>query len=173
MKSSDEIEYLVVGKFRRTHGVRGDLLFTIITDFPDRLKPGTTLLVGDEKKPIKISSRKPHNDGIIFGIKGISTPEEAVGFVTQYVYVPAEDRPELPEGEYYHHQIIGMEVFDHTGKDLGQVVNILVTGANDVYVTKTPAGKELLIPAVKHVLKVINLKDKTIVVDLPEGLLDV
>jgi 16S rRNA processing protein RimM len=172
MSEAEEKDFLAVGKFRRTHGIRGDLLFTVITDFPERLKPGTTVFVGDQKKPLKISSLKPHNDGIIFGFKGITNPEEAIAYVTEYVYVPLEDRPALPEGEYYHHQIVGLKVVDVNGKDLGIVSEILITGANDVYVTKTDQGKEILIPAVKQVLKEINLEEKTMIVELPEGLIE-
>ena len=173
MSSMEEsTAYLVVGKFRRTHGIHGDLLFTVITDFPDRIKPGTVILIGDNKTEYKISRRKPHNDGILLGFKEITNPEEATKLVGQNVFVHANDRPALPEGEYYHHQIIGLKVFDVSGKELGTIEEILVTGANDVYVVKTAESKEILVPAIKQVLKQVNLSEGKMVVELPDGLLD-
>lgn len=163
-------DFLAVGRFRRAHGVRGDLLFTIITDFPERLKPGTVIYVGDEKQEFKISRTKPHNDGIIFGFRNIKTPEEAKTFVGQYVFVSSADRPQLPEGEYYHHQIIGLTVIDEKHGELGKVSDILETGANDVYVIKTPENKEILFPALNSVILNIDLASGSIQVRLPEGL---
>lgn len=169
---ADKSEFLVVGKFRRTHGIHGDILFTVITDFPERLKPGSTLYVGNAKLPLKISRRKPHNDGIIFGFKEIPNPEAAAKYVTETIYVRTDDRPTLPEGEYYHHQIIGLMAMTVAGEEIGRIEEILVTGANDVYIAKAADGKEILIPATQQVLREVNLADGKLVVDLPEGLLD-
>jgi len=94
----------------------------------------------------------------------------AVGGKT--AFVSAEDRPPLPEGEYYHHQIIGLNVFDETGTSLGVVSEILETGANDVYVVAAAGGREILIPALKDVLLEINLEQKRMKVHLLPGLLD-
>lgn len=163
-------EYLAVGRFRRAHGVRGDLLFTVITDFPERLNPGTVIYVGDEKQEFKISRTKPHNDGIIFGFKNIKTPEEAKAFVGKYVFVSSKDRPELPEGEFYHHQIIGLSVVDEKHGELGMISDILETGANDVYVIKTPENKEILFPALSSVILKVDLSNERIEVRLPDGL---
>jgi len=164
-------DFLVVGQFRRAHGVRGDLIFSIITDFPERLKPGTKIFIGDSKQELVISRLKPHNSGMIFGFKGINNPEEASQFVNKIVFVKLSDRPSLPEGEYYHHQIIGLNVIDEDLLALGVVSEILVTGANDVYVTKTADDREILIPALKEVIKKVDLEKKTITVRLPDGLI--
>ena len=162
--------YLAVGLLRRPHGVRGDILFTILTDFPERLRPGTQVYIGDEKQPVKITRRRPHNDGILFGFEGISTPEQAAKHTGKTVFVRADDRPPLPEGEYYHHQIIGLEAFDETGAYLGMVSEILETGANDVYVIQTPDGGELLLPALQEVVLHVDLEQKRIKVHLLPGL---
>jgi len=59
--------YLAVGLLRKPHGLRGDVLLQVYTDFPERILPGTTLLLGDSHRPIKITRRRPHNDGLILG----------------------------------------------------------------------------------------------------------
>jgi len=175
--TAGEPVYLAVGLLRRPHGLRGDILFTVTTDFPERLSPGTLVYFGDDKRQVKITRRRPHNDGIIFGFEGIATPEQAAKYTGKTVFVPAEGRPPLPEGEYYHHQIIGLDVFDEAGKHLGVVSEILETGANDVYVVKTPVsrqpfGREILIPALEQVVLEIDLERKMIRVHLLPGLVE-
>jgi len=72
--------YLAVGLLRKPHGLRGDLLLEIYTDFPERIRPGTTILVGDTYQPLKITRRRPHNDGLILGFEGIDTPKKPGSF---------------------------------------------------------------------------------------------
>jgi len=164
--------YLAVGMLRKPHGLRGDLLFEIYTDFPERLRPGTVLFVGDKHQPLKITRRRPHNDGLILGFEGISTPETAGEYRATVAYVPAAGRPVLPEGEYYHHEVIGLAVVDETGKLLGELTEIIITGANDVYVVKSPEGGEILLPALKEVILAVDLAAKTMRVHLLPGLVD-
>jgi 16S rRNA processing protein RimM len=170
--SIGEPVYLAVGVLRRPHGIRGDLLLAVMTDFPERLKPGTYIYVGDKKQPLKITRRRPHNDGILLGFEGIATAEATAKYRAQTVYVKADDRPALPEGEYYHHQIIGLNVVDESGTDLGVVTEIIETGANDVYVISGAEGREILLPALKEVLLDVNLDTKTMRVHLLPGLVD-
>lgn len=172
--NGEPVVYLVVGSLRRSHGVRGDLLLDVLTDFPERLKPGTIIYLGDQKKPFKITRRRPHNEGLILGLAGITSAEQAAIYRTQLVYVPASDRPQLPEGEYYHHQILGLSVLDERGRNLGKVTEIITTGANDVYVVTSgdSPAREVLIPALKQVLEEINLESGILRVRLLPGLVD-
>jgi 16S rRNA processing protein RimM len=172
--SGEPVIYLEVGILRRSHGIRGDLLLDVTTSFPERLKPGTNIYLGDTKRPLKITRRRPHNDGLILGFEGVQNPEQAAKFCNQIVFVPMKDRPPLPEGEYYHHQILGMKVIDESDTDLGVITEIIETGSNDVYVVKSdgPLSREVLIPALKQVLLDVNLETKTMKVHLLPGLLD-
>lgn len=166
--------YLAVGILRRSHGIRGDILLNLLTDFPERLKPGTKIYVGEKKQPLKITRRRPHNDGVLLGFEGITTSEQTARYRAETAYVLAEDRPALPEGEYYHHQILGLTVVDEAGATLGVLTEIIETGANDVYVVQNDAipVREILIPAIKEVLLEVNLEAKTMRVHLLPGLLD-
>jgi 16S rRNA processing protein RimM len=164
--------YLAVGLLRKPHGLNGDLLMEIYTDFPDRIRPGTTIFVGDKYQPLKITRRRPHNDGLILGFEGITTPEAAGRYRATVAYVPTADRPALPEGEYYHHEIIGLTVLDESGKELGQLTEIIVTGANDVYVIKRAQGSDILLPALKEVILEVDLSAKIMRVHLLPGLVD-
>ncbi len=168
----EPVVYLAVGTLRRSHGIRGDLLLDVLTDFPERLRPGSYLYVGDKKQKIKISRRRPHNDGLLMGFEGVANTEQAAKYRAQTVYVLAEDRPSLPEGEYYHHQIIGLNVLDETGVKLGVITEIIETGANDVYVVRNDDEREILLPALKQVLLDVNLETKIMRVHLLPGLVD-
>jgi len=166
-----EPEYLVVGFLRRPHGVKGEILMDVHTDFPERLKTGLTVFVGNEYQPMVLASRRPHAAGLLVRFHGIKTPEEAGLYRNTWVYVPAANRPELPEGEYYHHQLLGLNVITDEGVDLGVLVDILETGANDVYVVREADGKETLLPAIPSVILDIRIADRQIRVHLLDGLI--
>lgn len=172
--AGEPVVFLAVGTLRRSHGIRGDIVLDVLTDFPERLEPGTLIYVGDKKQPLKITRRRPHNEGLILGFEGISNSEQAAKYSAKTIYVPAENRPPLPEGEYYHHQILGLKVVDENGVDLGVLTEIIETGANDVYVVtkEDRVVRDVLIPALKHVLLDVNLETRIMRVHLLPGLLD-
>src|SRR5512133_3501490 len=85
--------YLVVGFLRRAHGLHGELIMDLHTDFPERLRGGRKLFIGDELKPVILSSVRPHAKGMLVKLKGVETPEEAGRFRNQWVYVRAADVP--------------------------------------------------------------------------------
>jgi 16S rRNA processing protein RimM len=121
---------------------------------------------------LKISRRRPHNNGLILGFEGIDTPEEAGKLRATLAYVETAGRPALPEGEYYHHQIIGLDVVDETGRELGRLTEIIETGANDVYVVHPAQGSDILLPALKEVILGVDLENKRMRVHLLPGLID-
>lgn len=165
-----EPEYLVVGFLRRPHGVKGEILMDVHTDFPERLKTGLTVFVGDDYQPMVIASRRLHGAGMLVRFRGIKTPEDAGIYRNTRVYVPTADRPELPEGEYYHHQLIGMRVVTDEGRDLGMLADVLETGANDVYVVRDVDGNEILLPAIPPVILDIDPAGRQMRVHLLDGL---
>ena len=171
--SSDtgEPEFLVVGKLRRPHGVRGEMQMDVLTDFPERLKPGVTVYLGDEHQPHVMRSVRGHDRALLVAFDGFQTPESAGELRNTLVYVQLIDRPALPEGEYYHHQLLDLPVFREEGEYLGVLAEILVTGANDVYVVETENGSEILLPAIEEVIREVDLERKQIRVHLLPGLL--
>ena len=106
---------------------------------------------------------------MIIRFDGIDNPEDA-GFLTnQIIYNRADQLPDLDDGVYYQYQLVGMNVVDDNGKELGKVIEIIETGANDVYVILNEQnGREILIPAIKSVIKKIDLKSNLMVVKLQE-----
>jgi 16S rRNA processing protein RimM len=169
--SPGEPVFLAVGKLHRPHGIHGEIIMEILTDFPERLKTGITLYVGKEHQPLRLRSRRWHNQNLLVTFEGYSDPETVSILVNQLVQVRAADSPPLPEGEYYHHQLLGLQVVDENGIQLGRLKQILETGANDVYIVQTEQGKEILLPAIDSVLRAIDLAQGQIVVHLLPGLL--
>ncbi len=164
--------YLVVGRLRRPHGVRGEILMEVLTDFPERLKRGKQVFIGDDRLPHTIAARRRHNDGLLLTFEGFTDRDQAAKLRNQDVFVLADSLPELPEGEYYHHQLIGLNVVADTGQLLGTLVEIIETGANDVYAVRDENGRELLLPAIPPVVLDVDLDSATMRVHLLEGLLD-
>jgi 16S rRNA processing protein RimM len=162
--------YLAVGQLRRPHGVRGEILMTVLTDFPERIKPKKRLFVGDQYEPLVVSSLRDHADGMLISFHGFDTPEAVGRFRNQYVFVAAADVPPLPDGEYYHHQLIGLQVLSESDEHLGTLTEILETGANDVYVVTDDTGKEILLPAIPAVILDIDVERGQMRVHLLPGL---
>lgn len=171
--SNGEPVYLAVGYLRRAHGVRGEILLDILTDFPERLQPKEQLFVGDQHLPMTLATRRGHAKGLLVSFEGIQDRDEVGHFRNKYVYVLAEDRPSLPEGEYYHHELLGLQVVnEETGETMGELVDIIKTGANDVYVVKSDSGSEILLPAIPDVIRDIDPDRRQMNIRLLPGLID-
>ena len=162
--------YLAVGFLRRAHGLRGEMIMDLHTDFPERFEAGRKLFVGEERKPMTLSTSRPHAKGMLVKLKGVETPEDAGQLRNQWVYVKSTDVPSLPEGKLYQHELFGFEVVDEGGKVLGELVEIIETGANDVYVVRNESGKEILLPAIPSVVMETDSSRRLMRVHLLEGL---
>lgn len=162
--------YLVVGFLRRAHGVRGEMIMDLHTDFPERFQSGRELVIGEDRRPMTLSSVRPHAKGMLVKFNGVETPEAAGQFRNQWVYVKATDVPDLPEGKLYQHELFGFHVIDENGDSLGELVEILETGANNVYVVRDDKGKELLLPAIPSVILELDEERRVMRVHLLEGL---
>ena len=170
--AAGEPAFLAVGKVRRPHGVSGDVLVEVFTDFPERLQTKATVYAGENHIPLVISRQRYHNDGTLLAFDGFYTPEQVGRFRNQILYIKSGEAIELPEGEFYFHELLGLSVTDETGEHLGEVTEIVETGANDVYVVTNAAGRELLLPAIAEVILDVNLVLKSMKVHLLPGLLD-
>jgi 16S rRNA processing protein RimM len=168
--TAGEPAFLVVGKVRRPHGVHGEVVAEIFTDFPERLRPKSAIYLGEKHVKLIIASQRPHNEGLLLGFKGITTPEKAGRYRNQILSIAESEASELPKGEFYFHDLLDMEVVDEAGNLLGTLTEILETGANDVYVVTDSAGRELLLPAISEVVLDVDLDTKTMKVRLLPGL---
>lgn len=162
--------YLVVGFVRRAHGVQGEMIMDLHTDFPERFRTGRRLFVGEARKPMTLASARSHAKGMLIKFKGIETPEDTAQFRNQWVYVKTSEVPALPAGQIYQHELFGFKVVDENDQSLGELVEIIETGANDVYVVKDEAGKEILLPAIPSVILDLDPARRFMRVHVLEGL---
>jgi 16S rRNA processing protein RimM len=169
--SPGEPVFLAVGKLGRPHGVRGEIFLHLLTDFPERLYAGVKVFLGPGYEPIEIIAQRIHKNALLLTLAGYDTPETVGTLTNQYLFVRADDRPPLPEGEYYHHQLIGLQVVDEQDQVLGSISEILETGANDVYVVLPSQGAEILLPAIQDVILDVDLPNQQIRVRLIPGIL--
>ena len=163
--------FLLIGKLGKTHGVHGEIDLHVYTDFPERLKQGKKVFLGEEKTPIVLETLRPKNKLMLISFEGIHTPEEARLLTNQEVFIKTIDVPPLPEGVFYHHELIGLRVYENENF-LGVLTEILVTGANDVFIVKNDESEELLLPDISDVILEIDLDEGRMSVSVPDGLRD-
>jgi 16S rRNA processing protein RimM len=166
-----EPEFLLIGKLRKPHGLRGEIRMEVWTEFPERLKGGRTVYVGSDYVPIKVRSVRSHDRFLLIAFHGINTPELAGTIRNKWVYVRADQVPSLSEGEYYHHQIVGLQVVSNEGQLLGVVASILETGTNDVLLIRPEKGQDILLPYIDEVILEVDLQGGLIKVHPLPGLL--
>ncbi|MEI5906151.1 ribosome maturation factor RimM [Bacillus spongiae] len=161
-----------VGKVVNTHGVRGEVRVISSTDFPEeRYAVGSTLYLfqGNESLPLTVQSYRRHKNFDLLLFEGYDNINEVERFKGATLKVAADQLGELEEGAYYFHEIIGCTVTATTGEELGKVKEILVPGANDVWVVKGKKG-EILIPYIDDIVDMIDVKNKHIIIKPMEGL---
>jgi len=169
---SGEPIYLAIGFLRRPHGVTGEIIMDLHTDFPERIKAGRKVYIGEKYAEMTIETVRQHAKGLLIRVQGYDTPETAGRFRNQWVYVESKEVPPLPEGQYYKYELVDLEVVDDEGNKLGTLVEVLETGANDVYVIRNESGKEILLPAIPSVILDIDMDAGQMKVHLIEGLID-
>lgn len=165
-----ESVYLAIGFLRRPHGISGEIIMDLHTDFPERIKPGRKVYVGENYDTLTIDTVRSHGNGMLVRLRGVDTPEGAGRFRNQWMYVKSTEVPALPEGQIYKHQLVGITVTADTGETLGVLNEIIETGANDVYVVKMESGGEILLPAIPDVILETDMNDRVMKVHLIDGL---
>ncbi len=149
--------------------MEGALRVRSYSDNPARFQPGQTVTVNDDARTI--AAWRPLPDGYaLLNLDGITGAAAARQLTGKWLYAPTDGAAQLPPGEYYHYQLVGLNVVTDAGENLGQVREILATGSNDVYVVESADGAELLLPAVQQVVKDIDLAAGRILVHLIDGL---
>ena len=167
---------LKVGKIVNTHSLKGEIKVISSTDFEEeRFKKGSKLLITRGNQLIRevvVQSYRNHKNFLLVKFEGINSVEEAEKLKNLQIKIDSDEVGELEENEFYFHQIIGCEVFDENDKNLGEIIDILTPGANDVWVIKGENGKEILIPYIEDVVKKIDITSKKVNIEVMEGLID-
>lgn len=171
-------QYLILGQILRPHGIRGELKMRVATDYPERLLDGNlTIFLGtssnqtDDLQPYQLRSARFHKDNLLLTVSDIETRNDAEQLRGQTVFIDIEHAIPLDNDELYLYQLIGLSVETEANEPLGQVHDVIETGANDVYVIRGERFGELLIPIHDETLINIDIEQGIITVKLPDGLL--
>ncbi|MEF2965252.1 ribosome maturation factor RimM [Paenibacillus sp. M1] len=168
--------FLSVGKIVNTHGIRGEVKILPHTDFPEvRFAAKAKLLIVHPEQggkfEVTVAVARPYKQMYIVKFQEFGDINEVEKYKGYDLKVPKEDTVELPENEYYFHEIIGCRVVDDEGNEIGVIEEILRPGANDVWVVKLPSRKELLLPVIDDVVLDVDVESKLVKIHLMEGLL--
>ncbi|MBZ2127872.1 Ribosome maturation factor RimM [Streptococcus gordonii] len=170
------MNYFNVGKIVNTQGLQGEMRVLSVTDFAEeRFKKGNRLALFDKKDQfvmdVEIASHRKVKNFDIIKFKGMYHINDIEKFRDFSLKVAEEDLSDLEDGEFYYHEIIGLEVYENDVL-LGTIKEILQPGANDVWVVKRKGKRDLLLPYIPPVVLGIDIEQGRVDVEIPEGLDD-
>ena len=157
---------ITIGRIGAPHGIRGEVRVIPLTDFTDRFERLKEVMAGDEV--LSVESVKYHKQFVLLRFREYPNREDVMRLNGRLLTVSRSEAMPLEEGEYYTFDIVGLAVETPDGRPLGKVEQVLRTGSNDVYVVRGAEGHEILIPALKRVVREINIEEGRMVAELPE-----
>ncbi|ABX09660.1 ribosome maturation factor RimM [Prochlorococcus marinus] len=169
--------WLTIGKLVGAQGLRGEVKVNPSSDFPERfINPGERWLQKNTEEPSRIELKSgrqlPGKSIYIVSFIGITDRNKAESIVGNKLLVPSDQKPKLKEGEFHLVDLLGLKAkFTQDGSDVGEVIDLTSAG-NDLLVIKLVEGKTVLIPFVKEIVPVINLKQGWLLIKPPPGLLE-
>lgn len=173
MPEQNVTEWATIGVIVAPFGVHGEMKVRLLTDIPDRFAELDAVHIGPEHTRYPIKSVRPYKgEMVVLKLDGIDDANTVETLRNLDLQIPDSKLATLPPDSYYQHDILGLHVITMDGQNLGHITDIIVTGSNDVYSIKAPDGKQVLIPAIKDVIKQIDLLRRTMYIDPLPGLLD-
>lgn len=166
----------VIGKVLSPHGTGGQVKVFPYSDNPDRLNllAKVELLLESERRVFEVERASIYGRFWLLKFKGIDSRNDAAGIRDSLILIPKKERMLLPEGSFYSDQLIGLQIYDLDGNLLGYITEMVTTEGHDLFlmVRHNRENERKLIPAVKKFVRQVDLKKGVMIVDLPEGLLD-
>jgi|SRR5262245_18648055 len=160
---------VAVGRITRAHGVRGEVAVLVISEVPGRFSNGATVWTEDGRA-LTVSAARSHGDRLLVHFEGVVGREQADALRGRLLVVPESASPELPDGSWWDHQIVGCEVETDAGRTLGTVRDVIHTAANDVWSVMDAAEIETLIPVIQDAIVQVDVAARRIVVREIPGL---
>jgi 16S rRNA processing protein RimM len=165
-------DVVLIARIIGVHGIKGNCKIRSYAESLTVFQPDSIVFVvtsTGQQKPYEISWVKPHARAALVSFKRVDTRVQAEALIGSDIFIEKRRLPEPEEGSYFWFDLIGLDVFGVDQKYLGRLESIIQTGSNDVYVVKNE-DTEILIPALEAVVQKIDLKNRRMQVDLPEGL---
>ncbi len=167
------VEYFEIGHISNTHGLKGEMKVRPFTEDKKRYEELKKILINikDEYKEYEIESVRYQKDIVLLKLKGVDDIDAAERLKNHYISIAREDAKNLQNNEYFIADLIGSEIFEN-GELIGILDDVFTAGASDVYVIKRKGKKDLLLPALKSIIKNVDVENKRIDVEIPRGLED-
>ncbi|HCA79144.1 MAG TPA: 16S rRNA processing protein RimM [Bacteroidetes bacterium] len=165
---------IAVGKISKSIGLKGEVRVTLLTDSPGRFRTLKSVWIGSEEGTamrFKIQSVRVSPAAVVMQVEKVQTRTAADALRGQFVFVADKDQVKPKKGSYFIHEIVGMMVVDEAGAEIGTVEEVMQLPAHDVWVV-TSGEMEFLIPAIKEVIRSVDIGRKTVVIRPMEGMLD-
>ena len=159
---------VVVGRITRPHGLKGELSVLVLSEVDGRFAEGALVYLEDGRA-LTVESARRHRSGLLVKFREVGDRTAAERLARTVLVVPESASPELPDGSWWDHQLVGCEVVTESGRSLGTVREVIHTAANDVW-SAVSGDRETLIPALKDVVVSVDTADKRIVVREVPGL---
>ncbi len=180
MGKTDAPKHLVVGHLNKAHGTKGEVFIWPLTSHPEStFAPGVVLYLGDSEGVLspdlatrRIETSRPYRRGFLVGFEGVYDRSGSEALCGRYVLRDIDDVPELEEGEVFYHDLLGMEVVTVDGESVGEVTEVYELRPADLLEIQGPE-KSILIPYISQMVQSVSVEENRIVLDPPEGLLDV
>lgn len=168
-------DLLQVGVITSTHGVRGEVKVYPTTDDPARFKKLKKVILdtGKENLELEVAGVKFFKNMVILKFKEFDNINDVEKYRQKSLYVTRENAVKLKKNEYFIADLIGLKVWTDEEEELGELTDVIQTGANDVYVVCMADGEEVLIPAIKDCVKDVDVEGGKMVVHILPGLLDI
>jgi 16S rRNA processing protein RimM len=170
--------FLLVGRIRKPHGIRGELFVWLETDRPEAVfRPGRTLWLGDDAGPagastITVERSRPFKEGYLFKPREFGTRDDALEALRgRSLFIRRSETVPLAEDEVFYHELIGLRVVV-AGEAIGSVREVYETGGADLLAVQREGKPELLIPFVREVLTRIDVAEGVLEIEPPPGLLE-
>lgn len=171
----EELELVAVAKAVKVRGTKGEVAAELLTDFPERfdaLEKVIAVCEGKDRKWLRLSNHWFHKNRVVLSFEGFDSVEKATELIGCEFAVPEDECVKLPEGYFYDWELAGCSVETVKGELLGTVSEIARTGGVELLVVDDSKGHDYLIPLAEAICVEIDIKDKRIKVDAPEGLLE-
>jgi len=163
-------KYIRIGKIVNTHGIRGDIKVLPLTDDPSRFEELKVIYIDNENTEVEIQKVWYSKGFVMLKLKEFNNINDVIKFKNSYILIDEKNAVKLPNDTFFISQVIGLSVFCTDGNKLGEVIDVLQPGGNDVYVIKGD-NKEYLIPAVKEFIKSVEIENKKMIIDPIEGMI--
>jgi 16S rRNA processing protein RimM len=167
---------IVIARIVKAFGIRGEVAAEVLTDFPERFADveRVTLRRGAETREAELVGYRFHKGRVLLKFAGVDTMTDAERLARFEVVIAADELYELPEGEdlFYDFDLVGCTVVTVGGETVGEVETIVRTAGGELLSVRRPTGRETLVPFVDGICVEVDVEAKRVVIDPPEGLLD-